>query len=76
MNRQAYSNLIKTLAFDSSFIETSEYKDGLMTVSLKNGQVYTYKDVPQNVYDEFLASDSKGVFYNKVIKPTYKLTAF
>lgn len=33
--------------------------------------LYVYHNVPQAVFDEFRNADSKGAFYNRVIKRTY-----
>jgi len=37
-------------------------------------QVYIYSGVTPDVMEEFLAAPSKGVFWNKVIKPTYPVS--
>ena len=33
-----------------------------------SSDTYVYKDVPQTVYDNFMAAESKGSFYVKNIK--------
>lgn len=37
-----------------------------------SGGSYVYIDVPQHKYDELMKADSKGVFVNERIKPSYK----
>ncbi len=35
---------------------------------VNNSDTYLYKDVPQAIYDDLLAAESKGAFYVKNIK--------
>lgn len=58
---------------DSSFIDAIAYYDvaWVLEVRLKNGRKYTFMDVPKKVYDAFLASPSKGTFFNQVLKRNY-----
>jgi hypothetical protein len=37
-------------------------------VRFKGGGQYRHEDVPKVVYDDFLASESKGVYYNAHLK--------
>lgn len=44
-----------------------------LTIQMNNSSdVYCYEDVPQSVYDNLMAADSKGAFYVKQIKRHYK----
>lgn len=36
-----------------------------------SGVKYVYKNVPENIYKEFISADSKGRFLNAIIKPAY-----
>jgi len=58
---------------DSSFIKEIAYHKGLqfLDVKLKNGNIYSYADVPLRVFKAFLKSKSKGEFFNLVIKDKY-----
>ena len=58
---------------DSSFIISVLYRKGLQTLSvrLKGGDVYVFKDVLRDVYKDFIKSESKGKFFNSVIKNKY-----
>ena len=38
-----------------------------------NTREYLFLDVPQEVYDNFMASESKGKFFNEAIKNKYRL---
>ena len=40
-------------------------------VEFKNGSVYTYIEVPESVYIEFLNADSRGNYLNTEIVPEY-----
>lgn len=56
----------------SSFINEMSYyscdgESGYLVISM-NGKKYTFKDVPVNLWKEFLTSDSKGKFYSQHIR--------
>ena len=38
---------------------------GILAVRFGSGSVYHYKEVPQEVYDAFLKSESKGKFHRE-----------
>lgn len=46
----------------------------VMEIEFTGGAVYQYFDVPSEEYDSFLASDSKGKFFNSQIKGRYQYT--
>lgn len=48
--------------------ETSE-----LFVNFKNGR-YTYRDVPQTVFDEFLAAPSKGKYFVATVRNRYQFS--
>jgi len=58
---------------DSSFITATLYDKGLqtLTVKLKSGSIYVFKDVSRDIYKCFIKSQSKGKFFNSVIKKNY-----
>ena len=58
----------------SSTVERVAYNASSMTLSVefKNGGVYEYFDVPQQVYDDFLVAASPGGFLAQEIKPHYR----
>ena len=45
-----------------------------MEVVFKNGGVYSYHDVPQEAFDAFMASKSKGSHHHSEIKGRYRFT--
>lgn len=44
---------------------------GALEVEFKHGAVYRYLDVPTNVFEAFMAAESKGTFFNQAVKNTY-----
>jgi hypothetical protein len=76
--------LFTTLAFaagivlqpvESSLISKAGYdaETQMMAVEMGvNHDTYFYKGVPQAVYDEFLAAESKGAFFVENIKEKYE----
>jgi hypothetical protein len=43
-----------------------------MTIQFKNGRVYQYRGVPQEIYDQYLQSESQGSFFANNIKGRYQ----
>ena len=59
----------------SSLLDQVGYDPETKTLAIQmnnSSDVYYYEDVPQAVYDGFLAADSKGAYYVKHIKGQYK----
>lgn len=46
-------------------------QDNALDVEFSSGATYRYFAVPACVFHEFLAADSKGVFFNRLIRPNY-----
>ena len=44
----------------------------LLQVEFKNGSVYEYYEVPENVYVAFMNADSKGRFIGNLYKYKYR----
>lgn len=42
-----------------------------LEVEFKSGGVYQYYNVPEPIYQQLMASDSKGKFMHAYIKPAY-----
>ena len=69
-----YRKIIKqAVQVISSSISDVEYEVGskVMTVKFKNGRTYEYANVPREVFQELLTSDSKGRFFNQNIRDNY-----
>ncbi len=45
-----------------------------MTVEFSNKTRYTYHDVPADVHEDFINSDSHGKFFHNEIKSKYRAT--
>lgn len=58
----------------SSVIQKYYYKPELqiLTIVYVSGAVYDYLEVPQEVFDDFRAAYSKGIYLNKNIKPNFR----
>jgi hypothetical protein len=50
------------------------YHMPVLTVWFRNGLAYRYFDVPESVYEEFLAAESKGRYFNAYIRDAYEYT--
>lgn len=61
---------------NSSSIKTVGYSPETATleVEFSSGGLYSYANVPQEVYDRFLTSDSKGHFFQADIRACYPCT--
>jgi hypothetical protein len=65
---------IEMYEVDSSCFSEIGYDpdEELLLVRFKDsGSLYSYSDVPEDVYDEFESSDSLGGYYNDYIKGQY-----
>jgi hypothetical protein len=60
---------------DSSNVSAFRYDAStkVLQIRFKSGRIYGYKDVPENVVQEFSTADSKGKFVNASIKHNYSL---
>jgi KTSC domain len=59
---------------ESSVIGEVGYNASYRTLEIlfRNGAIYLYYFVPQDVHDALLAADSKGTYFNKQIKGAYE----
>lgn len=58
----------------STTVEAIGYDEATNTLSvlfLKNKSAYFYAGVPKEVFDLFLAAESKGTFFNQAVKGSY-----
>lgn len=58
----------------SSAIKAAQHdpQTSTLTIDFPNGSQYSYADVPQQVYIDFMNAESKGKFFNQNIKGKYK----
>jgi hypothetical protein len=61
---------------DSSTIKLAFYNftTKILKITFLSDAEYEYFDVPNELYDEFCKSESKGKFLNEKIKGTYKFS--
>jgi len=59
---------------ESSFITHVSYYEplGMFEVKMNNGRSYSFRDVPKSIYDDFMQSESKGKYFNSIIRSQYK----
>lgn len=62
---------------ESSTIAGAFYDHGIMVVLFKRGpgrdnDRYDYRDVPEVIWQEFVAAGSKGAFFTQQIRPHYQ----
>ncbi|OJV54110.1 MAG: hypothetical protein BGO31_12180 [Bacteroidetes bacterium 43-16] len=57
----------------SSVILKYHYNEVLeqLQITFVSGAVYLYKDLPLQVFEQFIQARSKGSFFNKYIKPKF-----
>lgn len=44
----------------------------ILTIEFNDGGLYEYYDVPQNVFDGLMSDSSKGSFFHRFIRDTYR----
>ena len=52
----------------SSFIHSMELENQIMNLYLHSGEIYRYNNIPEDLYQRFLESESWGRFYNQFIR--------
>lgn len=60
------SSNIKSVLYDGEKQE--------LLVQFKSGKIWSYAEVPQQVYDDFMAAGSKGKFFFANIKSKFEST--
>jgi hypothetical protein len=70
------SNHITVSGIDSSHIGGFDYDVDTKTlmVAFKNGALYTFEDVPVEVVEGLVASDSKGKYFHAHIRNQFATT--
>lgn len=58
---------------DSSVIKNVRFKtEGIMDVQFTSGQVYSYYEVPQSIYENLINAESVGMFFQNNVKGNFK----
>ena len=71
----AFAADIEMKSVKSSLIDKVGYDPEAKVLAVQmnySSDVYLYQDVPQDIFDDLLAAESKGGFYVKNIKGKYK----
>lgn len=68
--------MIQMVSVNSSFIQEIGYisktNELIVVLNSTHSIIYLYKDVPEEVYSDFINSDSKGAFFSQKIKGVYE----
>lgn len=59
------------VSITSTCVSASRWIDETLEIRFTDGRFYAYTGVPVSIYEDFLASGSKGGFLNSTIKPNY-----
>ena len=61
------------VAVESSLLARAAYeaRESFLQLEFRDGAIYRYFDVPADVYDDLLAADSKGSYFNKQIRARF-----
>ena len=62
------------MKIESSSISDVTYQpksSNLYVTFKRDNKTYLYEGVQQEVYDEFMKADSKGIYFNNLIQPHY-----
>jgi hypothetical protein len=57
---------------DSSAIRAVAYSEGMLYIRFNTGQVYLYKNVPLEMYEDLIKADSIGKFHAAKIKNQFE----
>lgn len=56
---------------NSSNIKRIGYREGTLYIAFKSGDVYSYDEVPLEVYEQLAAAESVGQAFHKLIKNVF-----
>lgn len=56
----------------SSKISRADWENGVLEIEFRGGAVYRYHDVPVGIFNELMASDSKGKFHGSNIHGAFE----
>jgi hypothetical protein len=64
----------KPVAVNSSLLANVSYDAGqsVLQLELCDGAVYRYFDVPPVIYEDLLAAESKGSYFNREIRDCFR----
>ena len=57
---------------DSSLLSSAAYSDdGTLQLQFRNGTIYQYIAVPPDIFQDLLAAESKGAYFNRHIRDQF-----
>jgi len=60
------------IAVDSSLLSAVRYSpDAVLELKFRTGTIYRYFNVPHLVFEELLAAESLGAYFNRHIRPRF-----
>lgn len=63
---------MKMIPVDSSAIAEIGYEDGTLAIRFRSRrELYSFPNVPEQIFKDFLQAPSKGKFYNENIRDIY-----
>lgn len=64
---------MKRTPVDSSMLASAGYDpvDSVLELEFASGSVYQYREVPETVYRELMAAESKGEYFREYIEDQY-----
>ena len=67
------SGSILNINVPSTVIAQMEYDKTkkILRIIFVSGKIYEYLEVPENIFLEMRSASSKGIFFNKQVKPYY-----
>ena len=62
----------ESVPLESSLLSSAAYSDdGTLQLQFRNGAIYLYFAVPRDVFEDLLAAQSKGSYFNRNIRDRF-----
>lgn len=66
------SQVVRT-AVESSILSSVGYStDATLELEFRSGAIYRYFAVPRPVFEELIAAESKGVYFNRYVRDRFR----
>lgn len=65
---------MKMVKLKSSTIDSVAYENSTLTVKFKTGSIYSYKDVPEEIFQKICSADSAGKVFASLVRNSFKGT--
>lgn len=60
-----------TITFDSSALDSATYDNTTLTLKFVSGDIYSYSNVPSNIFEGLRSADSAGKYFRNNIINSY-----